>query len=87
LSEPGLHKYRAKVTGDLAKAAALAPHADAYALVLCTHVLGEIAPQLRRWVVKYSSGIIGAAGGSHQSRTDNLDQVVITFAAYEYGSP
>ena len=61
LREPGLHKYRAKVTGDLAKAAALAPHADAYALVLCTHVLGEIAPQLRRWVVKYSSGIIGAA--------------------------
>ena len=61
LSEPGLHKYRAKVTGDLAKVAALAPHADAYALVLCTHVLGEIAPQLRRWVVKYSSGIIGAA--------------------------
>ena len=44
LREPGLHKYRAKVTGDLAKAAALAPHADAYALVLCTHVLGEIAP-------------------------------------------
>ena len=38
---------QAKVTGDLAKAAALAPHADAYALVLCTHVLGEIAPQLR----------------------------------------
>jgi len=61
LREPGLHKYRAKVIGDLAKAAALAPHADAYALVLCTHVLGEIAPQLRRWVVKYSSGIIGAA--------------------------
>jgi hypothetical protein len=61
LREPGLHKYRAKVTGDLAKAAALAPHADAYALVLCTHVLGEIAPQLKRWVVKYSSGIIGAA--------------------------
>ena len=61
LREPGLHKYRAKVTGDLAKATALAPHADAYALVLCTHVLGEIDPQLRRWVVKYSSGIIGAA--------------------------
>lgn len=61
LREPGLHKYRAKVTSDLAKAATLAPHADAYALVLCTHVLGEIAPPLRRWVVKYSSGIIGAA--------------------------
>jgi hypothetical protein len=49
------------IVADLAKAATLAPHADAYALVLCTHVLGEIAPQLRRWVVKYSSGIIGAA--------------------------
>ena len=61
LREPGLHKYRAKVTDDLAKAATLAPHADAYALVLCTNVVGEIAPQLRRWVVKYSSGIIGAA--------------------------
>ena len=53
----GSTNTRAKVTGDLAKAVALSPHADAYALVLCTHVLGEIAPQLRRWVVKYSSGI------------------------------
>jgi hypothetical protein len=49
------------VIGDLAKAATLAPYADAYALVLCTHVLGGIAPPLRPWVVKYSSGIIGAA--------------------------
>ena len=61
LREPGLHKYQMKVTSDLAKAATLAPHADAYALVLCTHVLGEIALQLRRRVVKYSPGIIGAA--------------------------
>jgi hypothetical protein len=82
LREPGLHKYRAKVIGDLAKAAALAPHADAYALVLCTR-LGEIAPQLRRWVVKYSSGIIGAAKShgnagqeaARQSLGDQLSQL------------
>jgi hypothetical protein len=67
LREPGLHKYLAKVTGDLAKAATLAPHADTYALVLCTHVLGEIARPLRRWIVKYSSGIIGAAESHGQA--------------------
>jgi hypothetical protein len=83
LREPGLHKYRAKVTSDLAKAATLARHADAYALVLCTHVLGEIAPELRRWVVKYSSGIIGAAKShgpagqeaARQSLGDELSQL------------
>ena len=57
---PGGGRYAPKnSTGDDVRT--LAPHADAYALVLCTHVLGEIDPQLRRWVVKYSSGIIGAA--------------------------
>ncbi len=45
------------MTGDLAKAAALAPHADAYG-VGALHTRPRRAPQLRRWVVKYSSGII-----------------------------
>jgi hypothetical protein len=47
------------------------------------HVLGEIAPQLRRWVVKYAFAIIGAAKAhgnagqeaARQSLGDELSQL------------
>jgi hypothetical protein len=52
--------YLTKVRADLAKAAALAPEAQAFALVLTTHVDGPVPAHLRKHVVKYSSGIAGA---------------------------
>jgi hypothetical protein len=50
-------EYLARVRADLAKAAALAPTADRYGLVLVTNVHGEIPAHLRERVVKYAGGI------------------------------
>jgi len=54
-------EYLARVTADLAKAAALAPAADRYGLVLVTNVHGQIPAHLRERVVKYAHGINLAA--------------------------
>ena len=49
-------EYRERVRADLARAAEWAPQAEAYAVVLTTHVAGTIRPDLAR-VVKYAPGI------------------------------
>lgn len=59
LRGPQRRRYLDMVRSDLAKAVTLAPGADAYALVLTTHVDGPITGPLRN-VVKYAGGIAGA---------------------------
>lgn len=64
--------YLERVRADLAKAAALAPTADRFALTLVTSVNGRVPAQLRHRVVKYSSGVerAAAAFGSGASARD-----------------
>lgn len=52
--------YLARIRADFAKAAALAPSAERYALVIVTNVDDDIPPHLRKHVVKYAPGILKA---------------------------
>jgi hypothetical protein len=49
-------EYRERVRADLARAAEWEPRAEAYAIVLTTHIAGTIGKDLSR-VVKYATGV------------------------------
>jgi hypothetical protein len=73
-SESSRNEYRGKVAGDLERTALHAPNADAYAIALATHVVGDI-PQSLLKVVKYAKDIQRANvkyGDADQLRTDAL---------------
>jgi hypothetical protein len=79
-------EYRERVRTDLARAAEWAPQADAYAVVLTTHVAGTIRPDLAR-VVKYATGVgraltqLGTADAVRSKALDIWGQELATLGA------
>lgn len=71
-TEGGRAKYQAYLRSDHAKALQLAgPNTSVFLLLLATHAEGSPDPSLRE-IIKYSSGIVGAArrhAGTHGVRT------------------
>jgi hypothetical protein len=68
-------EYRERVRADLARVAEWAPRAEAYAVVLTTHIAGTIGKELSR-VVKYATGVgraVAQKGTADAVRSQAID--------------